>query len=189
MSTSLCPISGTGTSSRLSPGARSRFTKAGIVLLTASKLVERRPSAIIPFRACHSPHHFGLCPNGRNARARGRTNKTVDAALSFLFSFWKHARPLVDRARDNFFRLRDCVLSPDWHARPALALGILRHARSQGPSEFQGHRDDLRHRDALRELLLFLPDRARAFLRFRSGGVALFPSHRVHPPDVRQSPR
>src|SRR5215212_6705287 len=45
--TSLGPISGTGTSSRLSPGARSRLTKAGIVLLTASRLVERRSSAIL----------------------------------------------------------------------------------------------------------------------------------------------
>src|SRR6185369_1567671 len=46
--TSFGPMSGTGTSSRWSPGARSRFTRAGIFLLTALKLVERRPSAI-PF--------------------------------------------------------------------------------------------------------------------------------------------
>src|SRR6476620_8757627 len=163
--TSLCPIFGTGTSSRLSPGARSRFTKAGIVLLTAFKLVKRRPSAIIPFRACHWPHHFGWCANGRDARARHRTNQTVDAALCFYFSFWEHARSLVDRARDNFFRLRDRVLSPDRNARPAFALGILRDARSQGPPEFQGDRDDLRDGHARWELLLFLPDGARPFLR------------------------
>src|SRR4051812_14966720 len=46
MRTSLGPISGTGTSSRLSPGARSRFTKAGIVLLTSSRLVHRDRGAI-----------------------------------------------------------------------------------------------------------------------------------------------
>src|SRR5204863_92705 len=40
-------VFGTGTSSKLSPGARSRFTSAGIVLLTASKLVEGRASAIL----------------------------------------------------------------------------------------------------------------------------------------------
>src|SRR5256885_12882622 len=178
--TSFGPISGTGTSSRFSPGARSRFTKAGIVLLTASKLVERRPSAILfPFRACLCPCHFGWCANARDARARHC--KTIHAALRFYFSVWEHARSLVDRARDNLFRVRTRLLRPDRNPGDAFALGILPHARPQRPAEFQSDRDDLRRRDVVRQLLLFLTDRSRPFLRLRSRGPALFPSDGLYP--------
>jgi hypothetical protein len=45
--TSFGPISGTGTSSSANPGARSRFTSAGMVLLTAFKLDEGENGAIV----------------------------------------------------------------------------------------------------------------------------------------------
>src|ERR1041384_4955601 len=116
------------------------------------------------FRACLCRSDFGWRANGRDAR--GRPRETIHAALSFYFSIREHARPLVDRARDYFLGLRNRVLPFDWHARVAIALGILRHARPQGSAEFQGDCDDLRHRDVMRQLLLFLPDWPWAFLRF-----------------------
>ena len=56
MRTSFGPISGTGTSSSPNPGSRSRFTRAGIVLLTATKLDEGRASAILFPSGCSRSH-------------------------------------------------------------------------------------------------------------------------------------
>ena len=55
-------------------------------------------------------------------------NETLYGALRFCFSFWEHARPLVDRARDHFFRLRAGFFCADRGARDAFALGVLRDA-------------------------------------------------------------
>ena len=120
-----------------------------------------------------------------NVRDLGASDgQTSNASLSLHLPFRQHDRALDGRVADYFLRIRTRVLRLDQRRRSHRPLGILRHARSQGTAELQDHGDDLRRRDARRQLLLFLSLRTGAFLRFRAGGLALFSADRFHPANV-----
>ena len=144
------------------PSWKSRSRLLGLPLLKSFRIVQRMAETL-----------------ERVAAPKPSTPRSV-----FIFRFastlvlWSIALGII------FSGYETRVFRPDRNARASLALGVLRHARSQGPAEFQSDGDDLRHRHVVRQLLLFLEDRSRPFLRLRDGGVAVFSAHGFHPANV-----
>src|SRR5215472_5163780 len=115
------------------------------------------------------------------------TNRTKrsHAAFSVHSAIHQHRRLMDSRLTDHVLWLRGPFLAIDQSVRNDRALGVLPDARSQGPAEFQNHRNDLWGSVARGEFLLLLQNRTNRLLRFRSCRPAFFSADSLRTTNVR----
>src|SRR5438067_5741919 len=115
----------------------------------------------------HSTPSLGMMQSHAYDAGTNRAEHS-DAAFRVHSAIHQHRRLMDSRLADHVLRLRDPLLAIDQRVRNDRAMGILRDARSQGPAEFQNHRNDLWGGDARRQFLLLLQNRPGRLVRFRS---------------------
>src|SRR5947209_18214969 len=133
--TSLGPTSGTGTSCNSSPSARWAFTTAGIVLLMRLKL-GATPLRAKPPRCLLSTSSFRMVLGHARDAGSSPDAETSDGEADLHLSFREHDRALVGRLAHHLLGLRAGLLCAHRCLRNADPLGVLRHARPQGPAQF-----------------------------------------------------
>src|SRR5262249_37005100 len=135
----------------LSPLIRSSRTESIAGLMSDDQITTRESVASSSQDRCatflHSAPSFEIilkhaCNIGANRTARSHAAFGVHSAIH------QHRRPMDSRLADHVLRSRRPLLGLDQRVRNDRTLGILPDARSQGPAEFQNHRNDLWSGDA-----------------------------------------